>query len=277
LFGVRDLQSAQNVTVRFPEMAARSVLVVAEDDAVGLLAETPTSGELTDTRPSARIGDFHVDLHLSRESYATTDANRLGRFVADLLTAIQHEIARHVSVRLVVAYDDRRISERPFMEDFATEFLHSPCEAGQISITVEDATHRRIHDPLWEGRRPDLTISCSYHVAMTSLLHDVPVVYLFQTDYYRQKAASLQAGFGLSPELTVDTADPEIDAAVVAGIAVSQLLDPQRHAETIRRLRLACARALALRHLVSSRLIALLSAHALRPAKATTPTSTESS
>jgi hypothetical protein len=262
LFGVRDLQSAENVTGRLPELAARSVLAVAEDDAVGVLGEIPQSSDAIHASPSTRTGDFHVDLHLSGESYATTDGNRLGGFVADLLTAIQHETARHVSVRLVIAYDDGRISERQFAQAFAAKFSTSPYDARPISFTVEDATDRRIHDPRWERQRPDLTISCSYHVAMTSLLHDVPVVYLFQTDYYRQKAASLQAGFGLSPELTVDTADPGADAGLVAGIAVGLLSDPQHYEETICRLRLARARALGLRHLVSSRLIALLSAHA---------------
>jgi hypothetical protein len=182
--------------------------------------------------------------------------------VAELLTAIQHETATHVSVRLVVAYDDRRISERPLLEDFATRFLISAGEAAPVSFTVENATDRRMQDPRWERQRPDLTISCSYHVAMTSLLHDVPVVYLFGNDYYRQKALSLQAGFGLSPELVVDMTDRETDAGALASIAVGELSDPQRHAETIRRLRLARARALSLRRVVSSRLIELLSAHA---------------
>jgi hypothetical protein len=102
---------------------------------------------------------------------------------------------------------------------------------------------------------------------MTSLLRAVPVVYLFGNDYYRQKATSLQAGFGLSPELSVDIADPGTDVELVASLAVGSLSDPQRHADTVNRLRLARARALALRHLVSSRLIKVLSAHmALTPA-----------
>lgn len=262
LFGVRDRQSAENVAGRLPELAERSVLVVAEDDAVGVLGEIPTSSDPMHSRPSARNAGFHVDLHLSGESYATTDGDRLSRFVADLLTAIQHEIAMQVSVRLVVAYDDRRISERPFLEAFASRFLSAAGEAGSISFSDEDATDRRIQDAPWEQQRPDLTISCSYHVAMTSLLHDVPVVYLFSNDYYRQKAMSLQAGFGLSPELTVDLADHETDAGLVAGMAVGLLSDPRRHAEAIHRMRLARARALELRDVVSSRLIELLSAHA---------------
>ncbi len=213
------------------------------------------------TPDPARNDDFHVDLHLTGEGHATADVDRVTRFVTDLLTALQRETAVHVSVRLVVAYDDRRISERPLMEDFAARFPVAAGQAGPISFTLEDATTRRVQDPRWERQPPDLTISCSYHVAMTSLLHDVPVVYLFGNDYYRQKAASLQAGFGLSPELTVDIDDPEADAGLVASIAVGVLSNPQRQAETINRLRLARARALALRHLVSSRLIRLISAH----------------
>ena len=261
LFGVRDLRSSENVTSRFPQLASRSALVVAEDDAVGVLGGNPTSSDTTDARPDAGNDGFRVDLHLTGESYAITDGPRLGGLATDLLTAIQRETGTHVSVRLVVAYQDRRISEGPFMEDFAAEFLKSASEAGRFSFTVEDATTRRIEDPRWERWRPDLTISCSYHVAMTSLLHEVPVVYLVETDYYRQKAMSLQAGFGLSPELTIDVTDPETDAGLVASIAVGSVSNPQRHARTINRLRLARGRALALRHLVSSRLMEIVSAH----------------
>ena len=181
------------------------------------------------------------------------------------LSAIQREANAHVSVRLVVAYDDRRISERPFLQDFAATFLVSAGGGGQVSFTIEDATTRRLLDPGWEQRRPDLTISCSYHVALTSLLHDIPVVYLFGNDYYRQKAKSLQAGFGLSPELMVDMAGPEAGAEVVAGNVLGLLSDPQRYASTIARLRLARARALALRHVVSSQLLQEVSDHVVAP------------
>ena len=134
--------------------------------------------------------------------------------VADLLTALQHETgdARLGATR-------RRLRrpahiERPFMEEFAADVSsRTPAERGRFNFTVENATTRRIEDPRWERIRRTLTISCSYHVAMTSLLHEVPVVYLYGTDYYRQKAMSLQAGFGLSPELTIDIADPGSDAA----------------------------------------------------------------
>lgn len=261
LFGVRDLQSAQNVSGRSPELVAGAALAVAEDDAVGILAGTPMLSEPADEPPDAGNGDFHVDLHLTGESYATADPKQLTRFVADLLNAVQHETAAHVSVRLLVAYDDRRISERPFAEDFAAAFPIGAGDPGALSFTVEDATRRHMVDPRWEQSRPDLTISCSYHVAMTSLLHDVPVVYLFGNEYYRQKAMSLQAGFGLSPELTVDVANPQAGAAEVARRAVALLSDPQRRTEAISRMRLGRARAVALRHLVSSRLIQLISAH----------------
>lgn len=260
LIGVRDVPSAENLTDRLPDLDT-SVLVVAQDDAVGVLGEIPELRDTIDGGPRSREGDLRLDLHLSGESYATTDPKRLSRFVADLLTALRHEAARHVSVRLVVAYEDRRITERPFLEGFASQFLTAANEVGTISFTVENATDRRIQDPRWERQRPDLTISCSYHVAMTSLLHDVPVIYLFGNDYYSQKAKSLQAGFGLSTELTVNMADPEADAATVASRALDLLSDQQRYAETINRLRLARARALAQRGLVIARLIQLLSAH----------------
>ncbi len=164
LFGVRDLRSGEVVTGLFPELVERGAVVVAEDDTVGILCEIPVPSELHDARPRDWNGDLRVDLHLTGEGYATTDTDRLARFAADLLSAIQREANAHVSVRLVVAYDDRRISERPFLQDFAATFLVSAGGGGQVSFTIEDATTRRLLDPGWEQRRPDLTISCSYHV-----------------------------------------------------------------------------------------------------------------
>jgi len=60
------------------------------------------------------------------------------------------------------------------------------------------------------------TISCSYHVALTSLLLGVPTVIFADNQYYEQKATGLAASFGLPPSFALTAeSDP---APVVAAI-----------------------------------------------------------
>lgn len=77
-----------------------------------------------------------------------------------------------------------------------------------------------------------LTLSCSYHVALTSLMLEVPAVLIGDNPYYEQKAAGLSEAFGLPPELTPSTADPLASAREVA-VAV---LDEKRGAALRRQL-----------------------------------------
>ncbi len=72
-------------------------------------------------------------------------------------------------------------------------------------------------------RRSNLTLSCSYHVALTSLLLEVPTVLISDNPYYEQKAAGLREAFGLPPEFTVSTdADPRERAAAIAGAVLDE-------------------------------------------------------
>ena len=68
-------------------------------------------------------------------------------------------------------------------------------------------------------RRARLTVSCSYHVAMTSLLAGIPTMLLAENRYYAQKAAGLRDLFGLDGGLVGvegTAADSEAAAAVLS-------------------------------------------------------------
>jgi hypothetical protein len=60
-------------------------------------------------------------------------------------------------------------------------------------------------------------VSCSYHVAFTSLLNGIPAVLLAQNDYYEQKASGLRHLFRLgATRVGVSGTDADLPAAAEA-------------------------------------------------------------
>jgi hypothetical protein len=71
--------------------------------------------------------------------------------------------------------------------------------------------------------KASLTLSCSFHVALTSLMLGVPAALVGNNPYYEQKAAGLAEDFALPAPLTVlSPADPGAEAAGLAAL----LCDP---------------------------------------------------
>jgi hypothetical protein len=82
-------------------------------------------------------------------------------------------------------------------------------------------------------RQASLTLSCSYHVALTSLMLEVPAVLLSNNPYYAQKAAGLREDFELpAPFTTTASADPVLGAREIA----TTVLDGEHRAAQRRRL-----------------------------------------
>ena len=72
-----------------------------------------------------------------------------------------------------------------------------------------------------------LTLACSYHAGLASLMTGVPAVSLRENDYYDQKVAGLREAFELPDELTVGSGD---DAAECARRVAALVLDEERGA-----------------------------------------------
>ncbi len=90
-----------------------------------------------------------------------------------------------------------------------------------------------------------LTIACSYHVALTSLLNGVPAILVAEDAYYLEKHEGLARLFGLPPEFVVD-AGHTTPAALTATIERALSSDERTaYAGSIQRgaLQLAAARA----------------------------------
>jgi hypothetical protein len=226
--GVRDelsLQAAADVAGAHGEPR----VVNTGDDAVGSIARALDGGP---EPPADRTPT--VNLHLCVEPWVTDDPDRLVGFVGKFLDALAAELGRPLRIQPLVAYDDGRINERPRLESLLARYRDRATVAEPIAL--QPAT---LADSVGELRRATLTVSCSYHVSLTSLLAGVPAVLLMANPYYAQKAGGLRRDFPIGDEFFCDTdSDPERAAAAVIarlGPAVGGALASARKAVLDRR------------------------------------------
>jgi hypothetical protein len=154
-------------------------------------------------------------------------------FAVGLLAELARILGRPLRVRPLLAYLDPRVDERPGLERFADA-------CSERGIEVEEARVLRPASLAEDARalsRALLTVSCSYHVALTSLLLGVPTLILRDNPYYDQKARGLLDDFGLPDGFS--PASEEDPARAARGIAPALLEGGE---ETRARLREAGAR-----------------------------------
>jgi len=223
LLGARDGNSHRALAA----LGGSAPAVETGDDAIGLLGRLPAA--------DAADGDgrFRLNLHFAEHEWVTERPQAVLDFYTGFLAELGRLAERPLTVQPLIAYLDSRIDERLAMERFI-----SACTA--IGVEVAEPLVLRpaglgAAAPLLSQAR--LTLSCSYHVALTSLMLEVPAVLIGDNDYYEQKAAGLRKDFGLPATFTVATsADPAASAAAVA----PALLDDELHkslAAGVRRLR----------------------------------------
>jgi len=125
----------------------------------------------------------------------------------------------------VIAYEDLRISERPEIERFAA----AAAADDAVRSVAEPVVLRPagLADALEPVRRAELTVSCSYHVALTSLMLGIPAVLVRDSEYYAQKGDGLRRDFALPPELLCDAGS---EPAAAAAAVVALMRDPARSA-----------------------------------------------
>jgi hypothetical protein len=169
------------------------------DDAVGLVARTappPSSGKGVATA---------INLHYCEGEWVTDDRERLSRFVSGLVAGLARESGAPLEIQPVIAYEDARVSERPQLERLAEAVR---CD-GAARATAEPLVLRpdRLEVAARALGRAELTVSCSYHVALTSLLLGVPAVLVRGNGYYAQKAEGLRRDFELPDEFFPDAGD----------------------------------------------------------------------
>jgi polysaccharide pyruvyl transferase WcaK-like protein len=204
--GARDGGSQRSLAALGPE----AVVADTGDDAIGLLQRLPTLDS------KARDGaQLLVNVHFAEHGWVSARPDALIDLYPRLLKELGRLAGLPIVARPVIAYQDGRVDERA-----AAERLRIACVAHGIEVTepqlLRPASLVETAPLLGEA---SLTVSCSYHVALTSLVLEVPTVLVADNPYYEQKAAGLAAAFGLPPTFTtVATTVPEAKAAELAAV-----------------------------------------------------------
>jgi polysaccharide pyruvyl transferase WcaK-like protein len=183
LLGSRDPRSHHALA----RLGSGAPLLETGDDALGVLVGLPA-----DAAP-AEAAALQVNVHFGPHEWVTGRADALLGFYVDFLHGLERRCGRSIRILPLLAYVDPRIDERPSLSR-----LRDACSKRRIEfdepIELRPASLAGAAPKL---RRAGLTLSCSYHAALTSLMLGVPAALLDDTPYYSQKAAGLLGAFGL--------------------------------------------------------------------------------
>jgi polysaccharide pyruvyl transferase WcaK-like protein len=202
--GARDGRSAQALGGLDPEAA----VLASGDDAIGVLGRLPpgASGVRSEDR-------LRLNLHFAAHEWVSDDPGAALDFYASLAAELGRLASRPVLAQPLIAYLDERIDEHGAAAQLGTACAERGIEAAP-PLVLRPAALGAVASRLGEA---SLTLSRSYHVALTSLMLGVPALLLADNSYYEQKAAGLREDFELPPELTATSGDDPL--AVAARIA----------------------------------------------------------
>lgn len=207
LLGVRDAGSAPALRALRPGGAVTE----SADDAVAVLGALPAAAA-----PDGN-GSVRVNLHFAEHDWVSGRPGEILGFYSAFLSELGRLTGKPLTAQPLLAYFGGPVDDRP-----ASERLRAavPAIAAEVAepLPLRPATLAETAPVLGEA---DLTISCSYHVALTSLMLGVPAVLLGDNPYYEQKAAGLAGDFGLPPAFMPSAAaDPAATAGEVAAAAL---------------------------------------------------------
>jgi hypothetical protein len=225
LWGTRDDASAAALAALEVEPAFNG-----GDDSVGIATTIAGEGP-----PQSLTSPLEVNLHFAEHEWVTDRPGPLREFDVRLLAELSRIAGRPLRVRPLLAYLDPRIDEREDLGRFASACAENGIELVEARV-LRPAGIAALAGDLGEA---ELTVSSSYHVALTSLLLAVPAVSLRDNGYYAQKAEGLLSDFGLPPEFAPRSSE---DPAQVAAAIAPHLLDPDRRRRMRRQLEKAANR-----------------------------------
>jgi len=245
LLGVRDRRSREALA----PLESEALSLETGDDALGVFARwTPAAAA-----PSP--DHLHVNVHVADHGWVTDEPDALLGFCTELVNELGGLAGTPVMVHPLIAYIDGGTTELP-----AVTRLAEACAARDIAVAEP-----RILRPAALGEaapamsRAALTVSCSYHVALTSLVLGVPAALVCDNAYYEQKAGGLREDFGEAAFTVRTGADPRESAQPLAAV----LLGGDRQ-ERAQELAMATSAVLRRRDHAESELLARLGGAALQ-------------
>lgn len=168
-FGVRDPLSAE-------ALASLGPAELTGDDAVAVLPE-----------PSGVERDDRVNVHVVGHAWVTDDPDAPAR----RWLAMLGELDQRPLVQPLIAYVDPVTSDEPAIARFAATCRERGFDVAEPLLLRPEA----LADAAPVIESATLTLTCSFHVALTSLLLGVPTELANENAYYEQKARGLEADF----------------------------------------------------------------------------------
>lgn len=203
LLGARDRRSQAALAA----VGNGATVIEAGDDAIGVLGRLPASN-----RSSVDEESLRLNLHFAEHEWMGRDPDTVLDFYARFVAELSQLAGRPVSIQPLIAYLDGRIDERPASERLCHTCVELGAEVAEPLI-LRPTGLAEMAPQLGEAT---MTLSCSYHVAMTSLMLEVPALLIGDNAYYEQKAAGLVEDFELPPAFTATSAaDPTATAAAI--------------------------------------------------------------
>lgn len=244
--GLRGAPSLEYVRTHVSD--GRRRVALAGDDAIPCLLGAPTDPETV------------VNLHLNYGDWVSDDPEAMAARIVALLQALGERSGARLDLQPVVAYEDSYVSERRSLSALLGRHEAELRASGLDPIEPLDALADAADNGLARFARARLTVSCSYHVALTSLLAGIPAVLLVENAYYDQKAEALRDLFELD-----DTLVGVRDAPASATAAAEVLVDGPPRSALVDHLRARSERLVARHELGREALTAALVAGLRRP------------
>lgn len=207
--GVRDDDSGAAL-----ERVAREPAVNTGDDAVVTLDMLPkTSPRRAEDEP------LRINVHFAEHDWVSEHPERVLGLYAGCVAELGRLAGGTIAVRPLIAYLDRDTDERAAAQRLADACAELGAEVAEplvLNPTSLAETAPRLSEA-------DLTLSCSYHVALTSLMSGVPATLLGDSPYYAQKAAGLAEDFELPDGFAIAAdSDPVASARELAEILLDR-------------------------------------------------------
>jgi polysaccharide pyruvyl transferase WcaK-like protein len=210
LLGTRDPRSGRALE----ELGCGNV-PESGDDAIAILGQLPAAGA-----PEDEEDELRVNLHCTDKDWVTGDGEKLVGFCVDLVAELGRRTGSSIVAQPLVAYRDARVDEMPTSVRLA-EALEQRGIAVRAPLVMRPSSLARAAGEIGCA---SLTVACSYHVALTSLMLGLPTVTIRDNPYYAQKSAGLLDAFGQPPQFATGS---DADPATLAGLLAAAALDPE--------------------------------------------------
>jgi polysaccharide pyruvyl transferase len=201
--GLRGIRSLEYVRSHIDEDDSRVSLT--GDDALPALSFGPAT--------PAPV----VNLHINDGHWVSDEPGAMAARVVALLRQVGRASGAPLELQPVIAYEDHRVKESRVVAQLLARHGGDLESSGLRPKPPLDILSDATGNELGAFRGARLTVSCSYHVALTSLLAGIPTVMLAENAYYDQKAAALRHLFGLDERLVGVRGTAE-DAAFAARV-----------------------------------------------------------